>query len=74
MFVCSVWLRVYFDESLKEKTCYVETQEDGQLKMLNTNDEKVLAQDNVTNVSERFEYLSFGYLGQGVVSLICVSY
>ena len=23
-FVCSVWLRVYFDESLKEKTCYIE--------------------------------------------------
>ena len=30
--------------------------------------------DNITNVSNRFEYLSISYLAQGVMSLIAVSY
>ena len=74
VFVVSVWIRVYFDESLKEKTCYIEELPDGQFKMLNTINEETLKQSNVTNVSERFEYLSVSYLAQGVVCLICVSY
>ena len=42
--------------------------------MVNYVDEGLLKNDNITNVSSRFEYLSVSYLAQGVLSLITVTY
>jgi len=72
--VVFVWTNVYFDESLNEKTCYVKENDNGSYSLVNYVDEGVVKHDSITNVSNRFEYLSVSYLAQGVLSLICVSY
>ena len=42
--------------------------------MINYIDDGVSNDDNITNVSSHFDYLSIRYLAQGVLSLITVSY
>ena len=41
---------------------------------MNYIDEGVVKHDRITNVSRQFNYLSFSYLTQGILSLICVTY
>ncbi len=74
MIVVVIWAKVYFDESIYAKTCYVMENSDGTQSMMSYIDESVVNKDNVTNVSSRFEYLSVSYLAQGVLSLIAVLY
>lgn len=70
-----VWTRIYYDESVHEKRCFVQENQDGTYSMLTYMDEGLVSnKENITNVSQRFEYLSVSYLAQGVLSLITVSY
>ena len=60
--VVVIWTKVYFDESIYAKTCYVKENNDGSFAMMTYIDESVVNKDNITNVSSRFEYLSVSYL------------
>mmetsp|Transcript_24370 Transcript_24370/g.28624 ORF Transcript_24370/g.28624 Transcript_24370/m.28624 type:complete len:179 (-) Transcript_24370:44-580(-) len=72
--VVAVWSTVYLSDSLSMKTCYVKENADGSFVMVNYVDDGIVIDDNITNVSNRFEYLTVSYLAQGVLSLIAVTY
>ena len=74
LLVVYVWTRVWFDNDLSTKTCFVQENIDGTYTMVNYVEDGLLKHDNITNVSSRFEYLSMSYLAQGVLSLFTVSY
>ena len=75
MFVTAIWTRVYFDNNLHAKRCYVrENSEDGTYQMINYLDESALKQDGIKNVSSHFEFLSMCYLTQGMGNLFCAAY
>ena len=75
VFVSAIWTRVYFDNNLHAKRCFVrENASDGTYQMLNYLDEGVLKHDNIKNVSGHFEFLSMCYLAQGLGNLFCAGY
>ena len=74
LFVTIIWTKVYFDDDLTEKKCFVQENADGTFELVNNVDMGLNRHDNITNVSNRFKYLSVSYLAQGVLSLICVTY
>ena len=48
--------------------------QDGTLEIVNHIEAGLIKDDNITNVGNRFEYLSVSYLAQGVLSLIAITY
>ena len=72
--VVSIWSAVYLSAELSAKTCYVKKNADGSFAMVNYFDDGFRANDDITNVSNRFEYLTVSYLAQGTLSLIAVTY
>ena len=60
--VVSIWSAVYLSAELSAKTCYVKKNADGSFAMVNYFDDGFRANDDITNVSNRFEYLTVSYL------------
>ena len=74
VFVTGIWTKVYFDDYLQAKQCFVKENDDGTFELVEHVEAGLLKNDNITNVSSRFEYLSVSYLAQGVLSLISIAY
>ena len=72
--IVGVWTAVYLSPNLSAKTCYVKKSPDGKFSMINYIDDGLGNDDDITNVSSRFDHLSVSYLAQSVLSLITVSY
>ena len=73
IFVAGIWTKVFFDNDLSEKKCFVTENSDGTYKMIERQDKSLINNDMTTNVSKRFEYLSESYLAHSVLSLMTAS-